>query len=292
MKMDDLPYLSSYLLIYSFALNLIFWFMPAPYGKFSAKKAPLAVIPSDWFYPLITVWFVTFYIGWLEDGEIKQEWPTSDNPRGQFLLVWLSIYFFCRTILSPFACMAANEDDSNRGEKTVSLLLIIPYFFFWGPAGIFWRRAVTKIDAPLESYDYILMVLAAIFLALNLYSDINTNHKRHNGKEDIGPWCGKYLDEEQLYEDFSSMKGLWHTFSLPPNYMFEVAHWFIVIFLSRSWEGLWWFCSIFMFLLTRGVWQKKWYQTKETANIVNEVKKPQVVVVDSANVKIINKLTF
>lgn len=266
--MDVLPHLSSYLLIYSFVLNFLFWFMPAPYGKFAINDPPawtVSIVPNSVFRVLIFIWFGTLYWGWFEgvDWTFYNTWPTSN--RGMFILIWLSVYYVWR-LVSPAAFSAYG--GNYVGDKKVSLFAFFLYAFFWGPAGWYWRKAASTVSVELEFYDYILMILLALFLGLNVYSDITKNDIRENGKEFQG--IGRYLNEAQLYERFSSLEGLWNTFSLPPNYMFEVAHWFVFIFVSHSWQGLWWFCCIFMFLVTRGVWQKKWYRTETVSSIVSE----------------------
>ena len=268
-EMEVLPHLSAYLLIISFVLNFIYWWMPSPFGKFSIKDPPswtCTIVPNNVFRVLIFVWFGTIYSGWFEgeDWIWYHTWPSSN--RGWFVLIWLSVYYALKLISAP---VFETYSGDNAVKKKVPLLAFFPYIFFWGPAGWYWRRASSTVDVKLEYYDYILMVLLVLFLALNLYTDVSKNIRRQiEGKLYSNGW---YLSEEQLYDNFSSMKGLWHTFSLPPNYMFEVAHWFVFIFISHSWEGLWWFCSIFMFLVTRGVWQKKWYRVKTVASVVTQM---------------------
>lgn len=267
--MEVLPHLSAYLLIVSFVLNFIYWWMPSPFGKFTIKDPPrwtVSIIPNNVFRVLIFVWFGTIYIGWFEgeDWIWHHSWPSSD--RGWFVFIWLTVYYVMKLISAP---VFETYSGDKAVKKKVPLLAFVPYIFFWGPAGFYWRRASSTVDVKLEYYDYILMVLLVLFLALNLYTDVSKNIRRETeGKKYSNGW---YLREEQLYDNFSSMKGLWHTFSLPPNYMFEVAHWFVFIFISHSWEGLWWFCSIFMFLVTRGVWQKKWYRVETVASVVTKM---------------------
>lgn len=283
-EMEVLPHLSAYLLIISFVLNFIYWWMPSPYGKFTIQDSPdwaAAIVPNNVFRGIIYIWFGTLYMGWFEgqDWILYQTWPSSS--RGWFVLIWLSIYFVIK-LISPaiFEAYSGNFTD----EKKVSLWALVPYIFFWGPAGWYWRRASSTVDVDLEYYDYILMVLLVLFLALNLYSDVLKNIRRQiEGTRYLNGW---YLKEEQIYDNFFSMKGLWQTFSLPPNYMFEVAHWFVFIFISHSWEGLWWFCSIVMFLLTRGLWQKKWYRVKTVASVAIKMEE------NESTADIPQKLTF
>lgn len=280
--MEVLPYISSYLLIYAFVLNFIFWYIPAPFGKFShVWSVPWYFkVYSSLFRGSTTLWFVTIIIGWWENETVKWEWPTSD--RGLFVFVWLCIYWVFRTFIAPMLNFVALDDKTVVGDKKVFVLWIIPYIGFWAPAGIFWRRATTKIDAPIEPYDYILIFLLLFFGVLNVHSEWRMNKKRSSVTKKLQT-IGKYLDEEQIYEDYASMKKQWHMLSLPPNYMFEVAHWFIFIFVSHCWEGLWWFLCIFMFLLTRGVWQKKWYLTECVPKPIEPAQTQQNTVEESIN---------
>jgi len=258
--MEVLPYISAYLLIYSFALNFLFWFMPAPYGKFSYQEhnyLTFLLIPS-WIFSIFThAGFAVVVAGWFEGDWVWHNGMAKEG-RGMLLLVILCVYILVR-VLSPLFYQAISNIDEARGTKKVNLLWLVPYFAFWVPAGFYWRRAVATSHKPLELYDIVLCLLAFIFWALNVYSDFNKNNKRN---EQGKPYTviGKYLDQKQIYEDFSSLEKLYHVASLPPNYQFEIAFWFVFIFISWNWEGLWWFCCMFLFLFTRGVWQKTWYE--------------------------------
>ena len=100
--MEVLPYITVYLLLYSFALNFLFWFMPAPYGKFSYIKhkiLPFPLIPSYVFSFVVTIGFVTFFIGWFEDGwKYRSDTPSTD--RGWLVFISLSIYIAVRVLIN------------------------------------------------------------------------------------------------------------------------------------------------------------------------------------------------
>ena len=254
--MEVLPYLSAYLLVYAFALNFIFWWMPAPYGKFSYQKHETCsfVISSYWVSTLSHAGLFSMAIGWFEGDWI---WKTDAvmEGRGMLIFILLIIYTVVR-VASPLLYCGM---QSSENKKFVNPLWLLPYFGFWIPAGFYWRRAVSVIDRPLEAYDYILCIIAVIFWMLNVYSDFSKNRKRY--KDDVKEYTviGKYLSKKQIYEQFTSLERMYHIASLPPNYTFEIAFWFVFIFISWSWEGIWWFCCMFAFLFTRGVWQRTWY---------------------------------
>lgn len=238
--------------------------MPAPYGKFSYQEhnfCPILNIPSWWFSILTHVGFVVgLVLGWVTiDGstwEIHMDGPKEG--RGMLVFIILCIYIVVR-IFSPLIYKATLLDDDTIGDKKVNLLWWIPYLLFWVPGGAYWRRAVATIDRPLELYDIVLCLLAALFFIMNVYSDATKNMERvEQGKKYTV--IGKYLNEKQIHQKFASLQRLYHIASLPPNYMFEIAFWFVFIFISWSWEGVWWFCCIFLFLFSRGVWQKTWYK--------------------------------
>lgn len=265
LKMEVLPYITPYLLLYSFALNFLFWFMPAPYGKFSYQEHTITewgLMPSWWFNMLSPAAFGVFYGGWLtiEDGtwEWHGDYDKKWSDRSIMLFVILNIYFVHR-VLAQLIYNSNTGIQKARGSKQVHLVWLIAYWLFWAPAGMYWRRTVETVDVPLELYDIVLCLLAFIFWALNVYSDYVNNKRRC--EDDVTPYevIGKYLTIQQIHSEFASIERLYHVASLPPNYTFEIAFWFVFIFLSRSWEGLWWWCCIFMFLFTRGVWQKTWY---------------------------------
>lgn len=268
LKMEVLPYITPYLLLYSFALNFLFWFMPAPFGKFSYQKHTIrGTIDSYIFSMAWPLGFLTFYLPWLtiEDGTWKWNGDLfnantfTPSDRGILLFIVLTIYIAHR-ILAPLIYNSNAGIDEARGTKEVHILWLIPYWLFWLPAGMYWRTVVETVDTPLELYDIVLCLLAVIFWALNVYSDYAKNKRRC--EDDVKEYTviGKYLTQKQIHGEFASIERLYHVASLPPNYMFEIAFWFVFIFLSRSWEGLWWFCCIFMFLFSRGVWQKTWYE--------------------------------
>jgi len=282
-KMEVLPYISGYLLIYAFALNFLLWFMPAPYGKFSYQKNKWCGIDSWMFSCFTHAGFISIVAGWFE-GDWKRHNINVKEGRGMLLFIILCVYIVVRC-LSPLIYKVTMRRD--RGTKKVNVLWLIPYLAFWIPAGFYWSRVVSKIDKPFELYDIILCALALLFWVLNVYSDFKKNYNRDEGKK--YEVIGKYLNQKQIYKEFSSLERLYHVAALPPNYTFEIAFWFVFVFISWSWEGLWWFCCMFAFLFTRGVWQKTWYNEpiiKGTAEETSELTG------DGEDIVIQGKMTF
>ena len=93
-KMEVLPYISGYLLIYAFALNFLLWFMPAPYGKFSYQEhnipeyLTLLLIPS-WLFSMFThAGFISIVLGWFEGEWI---WHSINIKEGRGMLRFIMI---------------------------------------------------------------------------------------------------------------------------------------------------------------------------------------------------------
>lgn len=279
--MEIFPYLTSYLIVYSLVINLLFFFMPAPYGKFSWKKTYLSV-PNDLFKPFIMIGFVSFWPGYYENEEWHTDMPCST--RGWAIWWWLTIYFTWRILAFPLLSTILAEKDS-RGGKWVDVWWILPYVGFYLPAGFYWRRASVLATRPFEPYEYVLMVLLVVLFLLNVYQDI-INNRRRNQEGIERDYLGKYLPLDKLYDNFESMKGLYSNMALPPNYAFEITHWFIFMFLSFTWEGVWFFCCMFLFIVSRGIWQRNWYYTHRESSTVYQ----QVMPFVKPNVK--GKITF
>lgn len=285
--MHVLPHISSYLIVYSICINFVFWFMAAPYGKFSIRQSkwmsPLAV-ENHIFRPLLTLGVFSFFIGWFENKNWDYHTDLPSSQKGWFLFIWLSIYFVWRTFIANFVCYILSSKEAT-GDKKVSLLVSIPYLFFYIPLGFYLRRVCAMIQDDIEAYEWVLVAFLIFFMLLNAYSDIKMNTRR-NEEGKLYDYIGKYLSEKQLFEDFSSTHGMYRAVAFPPNYLFEIVHWLILSLFTVQWELFWTFCCIFIFLFVRAAWQKRWYQ--EPVQVVNQSLKQQETQENSVK----NKITF
>ena len=253
------PSYTAYLLVYTVLINLVFLLRPSPYGKFSidSNKGLFSVtISNESFKQMITIGFFVFWIGWL-DADLKLHQTLPMSSRGWVLLVWLNIYFFWRTILCPMASYSGVELE-KIGRKRVPVWLIIVYLLFYVPAGMYLREMVAQSERDLHFYEYVLLLFAVVALALNGYADVQINRNRGRGKE--YKYIGYYLSEKQIFESLEASFVLYDYMLLPPNYAFEVLHWFIFMFVAWCWHGVWWFAFMFVFLIVRGFHQKSWYR--------------------------------
>lgn len=257
-----LPSFSVYLLVYTVLVNAIFLIRPSPYGKFSIKWSgwnDRFSISNKFFKPLITIGFYTFFIGWIdEEWNYYNKWPS--NTRGWLLLIWLNIYFGWRTFLSHLSINSISKIEELEGEKRVPIWLPIVYLLFFAPAGMFLREMCAKSTEDLKFYEYVLIFFAALAFVMNGHVDITMNINREKGK--AYDYIGTYLCERQIFKLYDAMFFLYDYMMIPPNYAFDIIHWFFFLFVAYSWEGVWFVACIIVFLLVRGVGQKYWYRLK------------------------------
>lgn len=253
------PSYTAYLLIYTVLLNFVFLLRPSPYGKFSidSNKGAFSVsVSNEAFKQAMHIGFFLFWLGWF-DGDMKLHQTLPTSARGWLLLVWLNIYFLWRVLLCPMASYY-KVDLEVIGQKRVPLWLVIVYLLFYLPAGMYLREMVAESNRVLQFYEYVLILFGMVALALNGYADVQMSRNRGRGKE--YKYIGYYLCEKQIFESLEASFVLYDYMVLPPNYAFEVIHWFIFMFLAWSWHGVWWFAFMFVFLLVRGFHQKSWYR--------------------------------
>jgi hypothetical protein len=289
-----LPSFTLYLLVYTVVVNLIFLLRPAPYGKFSIEWNgwwETLSISNENFKPLVTFGFYTFFIGWFDDDwGYFSSWPTAT--RGWVLLVWLNLYFVWRTFLSHLTIISIIETSEVEGKKRVPIWLPIVYLLFFGPAGLYLRGMTTRATHEIVSYEYILIVVSALALGMNMYVDVFTNRERI--KENKGKkyqYIGKYLCEREIFQSLSSTFVFYDYMMLPPNYAFEVIHWFFFMFIAWSWEGVWFSACVTAFLIVRGSGQKKWYRMKAEAGECGQTSGSVAANSDRYD-PLINKITF
>ena len=257
--MDVLPYLSLYLIVYTVVINGVFLMAPAPYGKFSQRW--ILNVPGTYINGLLTVGFFACYAGWIdEDWAYKTDFPTS--ARGWFILMYLTVFFAWRTFVSHmvYACIVENTKES-------SVLILVPYLLYYVPVGFYFRRCAALAGGAFAPHEYVLMAVLVFLFAMNAYADVSKNLRRKNARRYE---LGRYLNEREIFHAFSSFVPIYKILGLPPNYSLELIHWFVFVFLTNAWEGWWWFVCCAVWLITRGIWQRRWYATPSSAPVSNE----------------------
>lgn len=255
--MDAFPYMSSYVFIYSLVINLVFFFMPAPYGKFCNPSLPLQ-IPNRCIYPFLSIGFFSFFFGWFEGEDLVYHNDMPTCAKGWIVFLFLTVHFVWRTFLSHLVFSYVTGDDVDLvGTKRASLLIVPFYFAYYVPLGFLFRRMAHMISGSIETHEYIFM--AAMFggFLLHAVADVWKNMERSARGDKVTAYLGSYVP-------LSGFDHLWKSvidgLQFPPNYFFELVQWaFFMVFVGR-WEAVWWFASCVLWLVSRGTWQLKWYK--------------------------------
>lgn len=257
--MEFFPYLSSYILVFSFVVCIFSSFAPLPFGKFANSSLPLQ-INSSVVRALFTFGVFSMLFGWTENNEWHTKLPQIT--KGWIVFIFILVHFLWRSVASHivFNHFTLNSDVDIVGEKQASFLLAIVGLCYYIPVGFFFRRLSVQIkDESLQEYEYLFLVAAIVCLTLNAYADLEYNLKRDTRKK-ISQYYGRYASLNELRESFDSIINI----GLPPNYFFEIAEWFFFTLFVGRWETFWWFISCLLFLIPRSMWQMRWYYTTST----------------------------
>lgn len=260
--MEFFPYLSSYLLVFSFVLCIFTSFAPVPLGKFSNPSLPLQV-NARVVQVLLSFGAFAMLFGWTEDGTWHTKLPTST--KGWIVFIFILVHFSWRSIISQivFNHLTDNSEEDIIGKKQASFLIAVVSFAYYIPVGFFFRRLSVQIaNESLQEHEYIFLVASILCLMLNAYVDISMNTNRESRKK-ITEYYGRYASVEELRESFDSILRI----GLPPNYFFEIAEWFFFALFIARWETFWWFITILLLMIPRAMWQMRWYYTKKTKEI-------------------------
>lgn len=263
--MEFFPYLSSYLLVFSFVICIFSSFAPLPFGKFSNATLPLQ-LNSRVIKGLFTVGVFSMLFGWSEDNKWYTTLPSET--KGWIVFLVVLIYFVWRSILSHlfFHHLTDSSNEDIVGKKNASFLLVFVGFAYYVPAGFLFRRLSVNLKGEIRDYEYLFLVASLVCFTLNAYVDVVMNIDRSTRKK-ISEYYGRYASIDELREYFDSIV----TVGLPPNYFFEIAGWFFFSLFVSTWETFWWFLSVLLFLLPRSMWQMRWYYTSTPKEIVVRV---------------------
>ncbi|MAJ82594.1 MAG: hypothetical protein CMF41_06730 [Legionellales bacterium] len=250
------PYLSLYVLVFSFISFVLFILFPVPHGKFS-WKLPL-MIDSDIAWALINGPALIIIFGYFdnENGTWVSKLPSS--AKGSLAMVFFIIHFIWRSIISVLWIRHIHSElPETRGCKKTSFLIVLVSWFYYPVIGMLIRHMAVNMTGELSAHDIIFLLGALIFLFLNAYVDIILNYSRTTSPDvKTHPTIGIYLTKIGLKKHF---KILVHLGIECPNYFFEILEWGFFALFTLRFESLWWFVSTILILLPRALWTSHWY---------------------------------
>lgn len=268
--MDFFPYISSYILVFSFVVCIFSSFAPLPFGKFANSSLPLQlnarIVKALFSFGIFSILF-----GWIENNKWHADLP--QDTKGWIVFIYVLIHFLWRSVASHivFHHLTSSSDENIVGRKQASFLLVLVGLSYYIPVGFFFRRLSVHIkDDGLQEYEYLFFIAAIVCLSLNAYSDIVYNSNRDTRRK-ISEYYGRYATLDELRESFDSIINI----GLPPNYFFEIGEWFFFTLFVGRWETFWWFISCLFFLIPRSMWQMRWYYTSVPKEITVSVPKVQ-----------------
>lgn len=248
------PYLSLYILLFSFICFILFTLCPYPHGKFS-YDLPLA-ISSDVAWAMINVPALICIFGYWDMD--NNRWVSDvPNTKGWLCLSFFIVHFVWRGIVSILWINMIHCEDNCRGTKKTSFLLVLSSWFYYPFVGMLIRYMCVHIEDSITIHDILFFICGLVFLGLNGYVDILFNYARkksiHTQDYDSN---GIYLTKEGVNEYF---KILFHLNIETPNYFFEIIEWGFFVFLTLRFESLCWFIATLLMLLPRALWTSHWY---------------------------------
>ena len=248
------PYLSLYILIFSFICFVLFILCPYPHGKFY-YQLPLD-ISSDVAWAMMNIPALICIFGYW-DME-NQRWVSDiPNTKGWICLIFFILHFIWRGIISVLWINMIHSENNHRGNKKTSFLLVLASWFYYPFVGMLVRYMCVQIQDSMSIHDVLFLVCCVVFLALNAYVDILFNYSRQTStKTQRHETLGVYLTKEGIEEHF---KVLVHLNIETPNYFFEIIEWGFFVLLTLRFEALWWFMATLLMLLPRAIWTSHWY---------------------------------
>lgn len=264
------PYLSLYVLVFSFISFILFILAPCPHGKFS-WKLPL-MIDSDIAWSLMNVPALIIIFGYLDFDNNKWISTLPETNKGLFAMVFFIIHFLWRGIISVLWIRHIHKElPETRGSKKTSFIVVLVSWFYYPVIGMLIRHMCVKISDTLTAHDFIFLVGAFVFLILNGYVDIILNKNRCISPDvKTYPSIGIYLTKDGLQKHF---KMLLHLGIDCPNYFFEILEWGFFALFTMRFESLWWFVATIMILMPRALWTSHWYseQCEDEMSVAEEV---------------------
>ena len=248
------PYLSLYLVLFSFICFILFILCPYPHGKFS-YALPLS-ISSDVAWAMINIPTLICIFGYWDIENAK--WVSDvPNTKGWICLSFFILHFVWRGIVSILWINLIHSENSFRGSKQTSFLLVLASWFYYPFVGMLIRYMCVHIENSISIHDILFLVCCFLFLGLNAYVDILFNYSRKTSlKTQNHEQLGIYLTKEGIADHF---KVLVHLNIESPNYFFEMIEWGFFVLLTLRFEALWWFIATLLMLLPRALWTSHWY---------------------------------
>ncbi len=249
------PYLSLYLLVFSFICFILFIIVPFPHGKFS-WKSPL-MIDSDIAWALMQGSTLTVLFGYLDVDNNTWVFTLPKTNKGLVALVFFIIHVIWRSFISVLWIRKIHKElQETRGNKKTSFLLVLASWLYYPVVGMLIRYMCVHITENISAHDIIFLLGAFVFLGLNAYTDITLNKSRCISPDvKTHASIGTYLTKDGIRKHF---KVLVHLGIDCPNYFFEILEWGFYALLTRKFESLWWFLSSLMILLPRALWTSQW----------------------------------
>ncbi len=247
------PYLSLYILIFSFICFILFIVVPCPYGKFS-YDAPLPISP-DFAWSLMNLSTLICIFGYwdIENGKWNSQVP---NMKGWICLSFFIIHFIWRGLISVLWINLIHSEENYRGTKKTSFLLVLVAWLYYPVVGMLIRHMCVSIDEKIDVNDFLFLICCIIFLFLNAYVDIYLNYKRKISQyTTTANDTGTYLTKQGMREHFTILFNLGIE---NPNYFFEIIEWGFFTLLTMRFESLWWFVATLFILLPRSLWSSHW----------------------------------
>lgn len=258
------PYLSLYLLVFSFICFILFIIVPFPHGKFS-WKLPL-MIDSDIAWAIMQGSALIVIFGYLDVDNNRWISTLPKSNKGLIALVFFIIHVIWRSIISVLWIRNIHKElEETRGNKKTSFILVLGSLFYYPIVGMLIRYMCVHIDESISAHDIIFLLGTCVFLGLNAYVDITLNKSRCISPDvKTHASIGIYLTKDGLKKHF---KVLVHLGIDCPNYFFEILEWGFFALFTLRFESLWWFVSTLMILLPRALWTSHWYSEEEEPEI-------------------------
>ena len=254
------PYLSLYVLVFSFICFILFIIVPFPHGKFS-WELPL-MIKSDIAWMMMQSSTLIVALGYLDTENNVWVFSLPKTNKGLIALVFFIIHFIWRGIISVLYIQHIHKElPETRGTKKTSFLLVLGSWLYYPIVGMLIRYMCVHIDKNISAHDIIFLFGSIIFLSLNAYVDIILNKSRCISPDvKTHASIGIYLTKNGIKKHF---KVLVHLGIDCPNYFFEILEWGFFALFTLKFESLWWFVSTLMILLPRALWTSHWYTDED-----------------------------
>ena len=264
------PYLSLYILIFSFICFILFIIFPCPHGKFS-YKLPLPISP-DLAWSMINLPALICIFGYWDID--NNRWITDvPNTKGWICLTFFIVHFVWRGLISVLWINMIHSDENYRGSKKTSFLIVLASWLYYPFVGMLIRYMCNNIKDEINVNDMLFLIGCIVFLCLNAYVDISLNFKRKTSRYTHTNSNGTYLTKQGMQEYFRILFDLGVE---SPNYLFEIIEWGFFAALAFRFEALWWLIATILILLPRALWTSHWMSTDTIDFCPKKIKKTRI----------------